>query len=161
MSGSSMVSTPPGLPINDFSGRRAVVSTTEGFDDAAGQHVLRVQGIGGGAFPLAAPETLGGKIDAGGTAQNIGATFDPTSRYLIIQNPPDAASQGIATAENLFVAINTSAVVNGAENYAVLAPGNCCAIGFTGLRPGAAWTVSVVGATIGHQFLATHFFVEA
>ncbi len=110
---------------------------------------------------MASPAAVGGTITTGGTAQNIAVTFTANSRYLIIQNPPDAASQGIATAENLFVAINTSAVVNGAGNYAVLAPGNCCAIGFSGLRPGAAWTVSVIGATTGHQFLATHFFVEA
>lgn len=104
-------------------------------------------------------ERAGSTITTGGTSQAIDVAFDSRSRFLIIQNPPDAASQGVA-AENLFVALDTAAVVNGVNNYAILAPGNCCAIGFTGLIPNTSLTVYVVGATTGHKFLATHFYAD-
>ena len=155
MSG-SLNAVPPGLPINDFSGRLAVLATT---DNGDGQHVLSINDTGGGAA-MDTPSAVGVALTLGGTAQNLVVTFTANSRYLIIQNPPDAASQGIATAENLFVALGAAAVVNGALNYAVLAPGNCCAVGFSQLRPGATLTVSVNAATTGHKVLATHFFVD-
>ena len=154
MSG-SLNAVPPGLPINDFSGRRAIIATV---DNGGGQHMLSVNDSGGGAA-MDTPEAAGITLAVGGTAEDLVVSFDANSRYLIIQNPPDAASQGIATAENVFVALGAAAVVNGALNYAVLAPGNCCAVGFSQLRPGVALTVSVNAATTGHKILATHFFV--
>jgi hypothetical protein len=107
---------------------------------------------------MAQPTQLGGTIAAGGTAQDVDVSFDSASRFLVIQNPPDTASQGV-TAENLFVSIDGPAVVNGADNYAVLAAGNTCTIGFPGLAPDSSITVSVVAATTGHKFLATLFSV--
>lgn len=118
---------------------------------------IPVYSTGGGAQMLT--EACGATIAAGGTAQEVTVSFDANSRYLIIQNPPDTASQGV-TAENLYVALFGDAVVNGIENYAVLAPGNCCAVGFADLRPNIAMTVSVIAATTGHKYLATHFFVD-
>lgn len=155
MSG-SLNAVPPGLPVNDFSGRRAIIATV---DNGAGQHMLSVNDSGGGAA-MDTPEAAGIALAVGGTAEDLVVSFDANSRYLIIQNPPDAASQGIATAENVFVALGAAAVVNGVNNYAVLAPGNCCAVGFSQLRPGTALTVSVNAATTGHKILATHFFVD-
>lgn len=155
MSG-SLNAVPPGLPVNDFSGRRAVIATV---DNGSGQHAVVVSDTGGGAA-MGTPKACGVALTLGGTAELLPVAFDANSRYLIIQNPPDAASQGIATAENVFVALGVAAVVNGALNYAVLAPGNCCAVGFSQLRPGATLEVSVNAATTGHKILATYFFVD-
>lgn len=102
----------------------------------------------------------GGTITAGGTAQNAVAAPAATVRYIVVQNPPDSASQGIVTAENLFVKMDGAAVVNGASNFAVLAPGQSVTIGLPGLRPSSALNVSVNAATTGHKFLATVISVE-
>ena len=156
MSG-SMVAAPVRRPVSDFSGRLAVLATVDYGD---GQHAIRTRDDGAGAAAMAVA-SVGGSLTTGGTAQNIVVTFTADSRYLIIQNPPDAASQGIATAENLFVSVGGAATVNGTGNYAVLAPGNSCSVGFTGLRPATTQTVSVIAATTGHIFLATHFSAGA
>lgn len=117
---------------------------------------IPVYSTGGGAQMLT--DAVGAAIAAGGVSEAIAVAFDVNSRYLIIQNPPDTASQGV-TAENLYVALFGDAVLNGVLNYAVLAPGQCCAVGFADLRPNIAMTVNVIAATTGHKYLATHFYV--
>jgi len=119
---------------------------------------IPVYSTGGGAEMSV--ESVGAALAVGGESEAVAVSFDQNSRYLVIQNPPDAASQGV-TAENLFVALFGDAVINGVENYAILTPGQSCTIGFADLRPNVAMTVNVIAKTPGHKFLATHFYVSA
>jgi len=148
MSG-SLVSIPPGLPVNDFSGRRAVLATV---DDGDGRHVLEVSPVATATTKFSA-SSAGAALTAGGVAESVTPSTD-TILYVVIQNPPDATSQGIATAENLFVGFD-GAVVNGAGNFAALAPGQSCTVGFPSLPLEAGVDIMVNAATTGHIYLAT------
>lgn len=156
MSGTLTAPTPR-IMLNDASGRLWVLATETVPNSGDNAQVVQV-GIGAFSSP-ALYESVGTTIAAGGTAQNAFESWDEAVRYIVVQNPPDAASQGIATAENLFVKLDGAAVVNGATNFAVLSPGQSVTIGMPGLRPDATLTVSVNAATTNHKYLCTIIYV--
>jgi flagellar capping protein FliD len=152
MSGSLTAPT-PNIALNDFSGRRWTLATSSA-DGEGGTAQAIVVNIGAATETLTF-EAWGSTITTGGTAKNAIDAPGTQISYIIIQNPPDSASQGIVTAENLFVKLDGAAVVNGATNFAVLAPGQSVTIGMPGLRPDPDIVVSVNAATTGHKYLAT------
>ena len=136
----------PNIPMIDAMGQTWSLKTV---DDGDGNQAIATAGISGGT--IAAPESHSGTLTAGGTAQTVYTTVAGDS-IVLIQNPPDLASQGIAAAENLFVRVDGAAVVNGSVNYAVLAPGQSCAIGLSGSLLAAGIAISVNATTINHIF---------
>lgn len=99
----------------------------------------------------------GGVISTGGSSQPLAAA-NASRKALFVENPPDAASQGIPAAENLTINVNNAtAVINGvAGNYAVLAPGQSCTVLVgPGLIDRSA--VNINGATTGHIYNAMEY----
>jgi len=89
-----------------------------------------------------------GSITTGGTAQTLAAA-NTNRRYLLIQNPLSAATQGIATAESLFINFTTAAVMGSPSIE--LAPGDIFVM--EGLAVSTE-LVSVIAATTGHKWVA-------
>lgn len=145
----------PNIPLTDAMGQLWALGTA---DQGGGVQAILVEVVSGGSSNDLTPTNVGDALAVGGTAETVLTVTDAT-RYVVIQNPPDAASQGIGGAENLFVALGASAVVNGAVNFAVLAPGQSCVIGFQGARIATGTTVTVNAATTGHIYVATRFAV--
>jgi hypothetical protein len=89
-----------------------------------------------------------GAITAGGTAQQLAAA-NPTRKYLLIVNPIDAAGQGIATAEALYIDFTATAVIGSPSLR--LDPGATFVMesGFTTTE-----TISVKAATTAHKWTA-------
>ena len=89
-----------------------------------------------------------GSITTGGTAQTL-APANTNRRYLLIQNPLSATTQGIATAESLFINFTTTAVAG--PPSIELAPGDIFVMeGFSV----STELVSVIAATTGHKWAA-------
>lgn len=95
-----------------------------------------------------------GTITTGGTSQTLAAA-NATRKYLVISNPPDAASQGVATAEKLCVNFTSAATLTAAGSIC-LNPGVTWVMGGTG---GFVSTelVTVIGATTGHIYTAKEY----
>ncbi len=95
-----------------------------------------------------------GTITLGGTSQTLAAA-NATRRYLLISNPPDAASQGIATAEKLCVNFTSAASLTAAGSVC-LNPGVTMVVSAVG---GFVSTelVTVIGATTGHVYTAKEY----
>lgn len=87
-----------------------------------------------------------GSIAAAGTSQQVFAA-KTDRRYFIVQNPASASSQGIATAEPLFV--NFGAAATETEPSIELSPGDIFAMedGFIDTE-----AINVIAATVGHKF---------
>lgn len=103
-----------------------------------------VSGCSGGATAVTTTDKSG-TITLGGTAQ-AGIALNASRKSWCIQNPDTATTQGIGTAEVLWVRVGGTAAANvGTE----LTPGNqaCSA---PGLIDTAA--ISVFAATTGHKF---------
>ena len=95
-----------------------------------------------------------GTITTGGTSQTLAAA-NANRKYLVISNPPDAASQGVATAEKICVNFTSAATLTSA--------GSVC------LGPGVTWVmggpggfvstelVTVIAATTGHIYTAKEY----
>lgn len=112
--------------------------------------------IGSGAGLLVVtPTDRGATVAVGGTAQVLAAS-NSSRASITIQNPCTAAGQGgIAAAEDLFIAVNGSATVNGSGNYAVLSP--CGSTSVTVADQVYRGAVSVNAATTGHRFYASEW----
>lgn len=92
------------------------------------------------------PTDCGGTITTGGTAQNA-AAIDAARKTMLIENP-------VSATEDLYVAVVGSATVNGAGNYADLAPGGSTNLMFGGTVIQGA--VSVNATTGSHRWLCTY-----
>lgn len=84
-------------------------------------------------------------IAVGGTA--VVAMYGPFPYGGRIANPPTAAKQGLATAENLFVSIVDAADLESSGTTFELFPGQ-----WFDVPPGTTTNVSVNAATAGHKF---------
>lgn len=93
-------------------------------------------------------------ITLGGSSQTLAAA-NATRKYLMISNPPDAASQGIATAEKLCVNFTSAASLTAAGSVC-LNPGVTMVMSAVG---GFVSTelVTVIGATTGHIYTAKEY----
>ena len=89
-----------------------------------------------------------GPITTGGTAQTL-APANGNRRYLLIQNPLSATTQGIATAESLFFNFTTAAVAG--EPSIELAPGDIFVMEGSAI---STELISVIAATTGHKWTA-------
>jgi archaellin len=89
-----------------------------------------------------------GSITTGGTAQTL-AAVNASRRYLLVQNPLSATTQGIATAESLFINFTTTAVAG--EPSIELAPGDIFVMEGSAV---STELVSVIAATTGHKWTA-------
>ena len=94
-----------------------------------------------------------GTIAAGGTSQTLVAQ-NQSRRRVIIQNPCTAASQGIGTAENLFLNFTAAATTAGG-NSLELQP---CGSFDTGAGPQSTEKLTVIAATTGHQYVAKEYY---
>lgn len=139
-----------GTPIQQMTGSTSTGAPTFGVISSG--NPLYIQGtISPGAVAVT-PTDKGGTITSGGTAQALAAS-NTSRKLLVVQNPCTATGQGIATAESLFVAVSGTATVNGAGNFAELAPCGSATISLNGQVITAA--VSVIAATTSHRWLAT------
>lgn len=95
-----------------------------------------------------------GTITAGGVSQTL-AAVNASRKYLLISNPPDAASQGIAVAEKLCINFTSAASLTAAGSVC-LAPGVTWVMGGVG---GFVSTelVTVVAATTAHNYTAKEY----
>ena len=95
-----------------------------------------------------------GTIATGGASQTLAAA-NANRKYLVISNPPDAASQGIATAEKICVNFTSAASLTSAGSFC-LGPGVTWVMGGPG---GFVSTelVTVIGATTGHIYTAKEY----
>jgi hypothetical protein len=94
-----------------------------------------------------------GSITTGGTAQTA-AALNASRKDITIFNYPDATTQGISTAENLFVSFTGTATESAgvpAAGVVVLAPGKSLNFGAGTVSTQA---VSVNAATTGHKWYA-------
>lgn len=98
---------------------------------------------------IAAATSRSGAIITGGTALPGAGTNNARKRY-ILQNPCSATTQGIATAESLFVSTTGTASASGGSFE--LLP---CGTLDTGTGPAPSGPISIVAATTGHKFTAT------
>lgn len=89
-----------------------------------------------------------GTITSGGVSQTLAAS-NASRRYLLIQNPCSASSQGIATAESLFINFTSAASATSAS--VELAP---CGSYTTEAGPVTTELITVLGATTAHAFTA-------
>lgn len=88
-----------------------------------------------------------GAIVAGGVAQQL-AAVNAARKGIMIINPVSAASQGIATAESIFINFTTAAVVS--PPSIEISPGGS-------FNPGnlvSTELISIIAATTGHKFTA-------
>lgn len=90
-----------------------------------------------------------GKVTTGGTSQLL-MPANGSRRRLVIQNPVSAASQGIATAENLFIRFGANASTS-AGNSIELLPGGSYD---SDSGPTTTDAVFVNAATNSHQYFA-------
>lgn len=108
----------------------------------------------GGSQPTPLPVTpvnRGGTITLGGTSQTLAAA-NASRNALCVENPASATSQGIATAESLFVNVGAvAATLNGTTSFEILPGGSGCIVP-GGLVDRTLWTINA--ATTGHQFVA-------
>ena len=95
-----------------------------------------------------------GTITAGSSSQTLAAA-NASRKYLLISNPPDAASQGIATAEKLCFNFTSAASLTAAGSVC-LTPGVTAIFSALG---GFVSTelVTVIGATTGHIYTAKEY----
>lgn len=101
------------------------------------------------------PTDRGSTIAVGGTSQTLVAA-NAARTAITIMNPCTAAEQGgIAAAEDLFIAVSGAATVNGAGNYADLAP--CGATSITVSNQVYRGAITVNAATAGHRFYASEW----
>lgn len=90
-----------------------------------------------------------GAITLGGTAQTLSA-INTTRKRIIIENPCTATSQGIATAENLFINFTTAASIAGGNSFELVA----CGSFDSGSGPVSTELISVIAATTNHKWIA-------
>jgi hypothetical protein len=90
-----------------------------------------------------------GKITTGGTSQTA-IPANGNRRRLIIQNPATAGSQGIGTAENLFVNFTLGASGTAGSSIELLPGGSYD----TDSGPCTTEQINIVAATTNHQYLA-------
>lgn len=90
-----------------------------------------------------------GAITTGGTAQQLTGP-STTRKRIIVQNPCTAATQNIATAENLYV--RTTGTASAAGGSWELQP---CYTFDTGPGPAPPAAITVFAATTGHRYTAT------
>lgn len=98
------------------------------------------------------PTDKGGAMTTGGTSQTL-AALNASRKGLVIQNSCTAASQNIATAEDLYIAVSGAATVGGTGNFADLPPCGSVTVTWNGLSVTAAVTVNA--ATTAHRWSAT------
>src|SRR5258708_2804096 len=89
------------------------------------------------------------KIAVGGTSQS-GIPANGNRRRMIIQNPATATSQGIGTAENLFINF-TGGASSTTGNSIELLPGGSYD---SDSGPCSVEQINIVAATTNHQYLA-------
>lgn len=100
--------------------------------------------------PAAASYTdKSGAITLGGTAQTLSA-INTSRKRIIIENPCTATSQGIATAENLFINFTTAATTAGGNSFELVA----CGSFDSGSGPVSTELISVIAATTNHKWIA-------
>lgn len=90
-----------------------------------------------------------GSITTGGTSQQL-APARVDRRRIIIQNPCSATSQGIATAENLFINFEGKSASTSAGNSIELVP---CG-SFDSAWAASPGVITVNAATSSHQYTA-------
>ncbi len=88
-------------------------------------------------------------ISVGGTSQTLAAS-NTNRRRIWIMNPSDAAGQGIATAESLYINFTTAAGVNNGTAIEIN-PGGWWD---SGIGPTTTEAITVNAATTGHVFIA-------
>lgn len=89
-----------------------------------------------------------GTISVGGTSQQLAAA-NASRRRLIIQNPCSSTTQGIATAESLFINFVSVAAATG-TSFELTA----CGSFDMGSGPSSGEIVNVIAATTGHKYIA-------
>ena len=90
-----------------------------------------------------------GSIATANTSQQLAAA-NGSRRRLFIQNPYNAAGQGIGAAESLYINFTSSAVVNDGDSIEILSGASFD----TGTGPVSTELVNIVAATAGHKFIA-------
>ncbi len=88
-------------------------------------------------------------IAAGGTSQQLAAA-NTNRRRIIIYNPPDAAGQGIAVAESIYINFTTAAGINDGTSIE-LTPGSWWD---SGIGPISTEQINVNATTISHKYIA-------
>ncbi len=100
------------------------------------------------------PTDRSGSITTGGTSKQLAAA-NALRRGLVIQNPCTATEQGIATAENLYVATGGAAATTTNGNYANLAPCGSASLDYNNHVDQTQ--VNVNAATASHKWNATEY----
>lgn len=88
-------------------------------------------------------------ITVGGTSQQLAAS-NSSRRRIIIMNPSDAAGQGIAVAESLYINFGAAAGINNGTAIE-LNPGSWWD---SGIGPAPTDQINVNAATAGHVYIA-------
>lgn len=97
----------------------------------------------------------GSAIVTGGTAQTLVAA-NTSRKAIVIENPCSSTTQGIATAESIFINFTSAASVSSSANAAEIAPCSQYALGLNGgvVTPEL---ISIIAATTGHIIYAKEF----
>lgn len=88
-------------------------------------------------------------VTTGGTSQTA-IPLNAKRRRIVIQNPATATSQGIGTAESLFINFTTGASTSKGNSIELLAGGSYD----SDSGPCTTELVTIVAATTGHQYCA-------
>lgn len=125
-------------------------SATPGGASSGGGTVTSNQGGTWNITPLQGSFTdRSGSISVGGTSQTL-AALNANRKRIVIQNPCTATSQGIGTAENLFLNF-TSAATTAGGNSLELQP---CGSYDSGFGPVTTEAITVIAATTNHKYVA-------
>lgn len=125
-------------------------SPTPGGASNGGGTVTSNQGGTWNMTPLQASFTdRSGSISVGGTSQTLAAS-NANRKRIVIQNPCTATSQGIATAENLFLNFTSAATTAGGNSIELQA----CGSYDSGLGPVTTEQINVIAATTNHKYVA-------
>lgn len=122
------------------------------FSEAVGSTSTNPQFVNGSfsSGVIVAPFTdRSSSITAGGTSQTL-AIVNSNRKRIVIQNPCTSTSQGIITAENLFINFTSAASLSGGNSFE-LQP---CGSYDSGPSPVSGELISVNATTTGHQFIA-------
>lgn len=95
-----------------------------------------------------------GKIATGGTSQKL-MDSNGGRRRVIIENPQSATSQGIGTAENLFINFTLPASSTNGGSIELLPGGSYD----SDSGPCTVEQINVVAATTGHQYMAKEMVI--
>lgn len=131
-------------------GAFALWDRAQSSNDAMDVNVRRVGGVAvsGGGVLTGTWTDNSGSITSGGASQTAIASNTSRKRYLI-ENPCTATSQGIATAESLFVNFTAAAAAN--TTSVELA---ACGSIDSAAGPVTTEAITVLGNTTSHKFIA-------